>query len=175
MASYGSTPMFHIVGITPEAPTLATVCDGDPPEPIIISADDIEVFRSDFSGAGEKLDVVVFAAPQLSLVEMRRVADLLDGQTVHPDTALIVCTAPTVASDCDRMGLTARIEASGAKVLRGTCFYNQYAREIGEANGWKRLLSNSAKLVNIISGYGYQPALASMEACVTSAVAGKIL
>ena len=33
----------------------------------------------------------------------------------------------------------ARIEASGAKVLRGTCFYQQHAREIGEANGWTRL------------------------------------
>ena len=68
-----------------------------------------------------------------------------------------------------------RIEASGAKVLSGTCFYNQYAREIGEANGWTRLLSNSAKIVNILGGYGYEPALASMEECIASACAGKIV
>ena len=59
-------------------------------------------------------------------------------------------------------------------VLVGTCFYQQYAREIGEANGWKRLLSNSAKIVNILGGYGYLPALASMEACVASAESGVI-
>jgi len=37
-----------------------------------------------------------------------------------------------------------------------------------------RLLSNSAKIVNILGGYGYKPALASMENCVASAVEGVI-
>jgi hypothetical protein len=46
---------------------------------------------------------------------------------------------------------------------------------MAEANGWQRLLTNSAKLVNIIGGYGYKPTLASMARCVDSAVAGKIL
>jgi hypothetical protein len=50
-----------------------------------------------------------------------------------------------------------------------------YAREMGEANGWQRLLTNSAKLVNIIAGYGYKPTLAGMQACVDSAVAGRIV
>ena len=35
---------------------------------------------------------------------------------------------------------------------------------MAEANGWQRLLTNSAKLVNIIGGYGYKPTLASMRA-----------
>jgi hypothetical protein len=50
-----------------------------------------------------------------------------------------------------------------------------YAREIAEANGWRRLMSNSAKLVNIIGGYGYKPVLASMDRCVESAVAGRVV
>ena len=75
-----------------------------------------------------------------------------------------------------RIGLTLlnRI-ALGALVLEGMCFYQSYAREMGEANGWKRLMSNSAKLVNIIGGYGYQPTLSSMEDCVDSAIAGEIV
>ena len=88
---------------------------------------------------------------------------------------MIVCTSPQVYADATRMQLIEAIESCGAKVLEGTCFYNQYAREIGEANGWTRLLSNSAKIVNILGGYGYQPALASMEECVASAVAGEIV
>jgi hypothetical protein len=52
------------------------------------------------------------------------------------------------------------------------CFYQSYAREIAEANGWRRLASNSAKLVNIIGGYGYRPVLLSMERCVEVACAG---
>ena len=175
MASFGSTPLFHIIGITPEAATLKDVCAGTPPPAQDITKTDFDALRSDFGGKGDKVDVVVFAAPQLSHVEMQQVADLLEGKQIHKDTSLIVCTAPTIAADCDRLGIIPRIEASGAKVLRGTCFYNQYAREIGEANNWKRLLSNSTKIVNIIAGYGYDPALASMEECVASAIAGEIV
>ena len=174
MASFGSTPLFHIAGVTPEAPDLKAVCDGPPPEPVEIGRKDLEGLRGNFGASGDEVDVVVFAAPQLSHVEMARVADLLEGRRVHERTALVVCTSPTVAADCERLGIVGRIEASGAVVLRGTCFYNQYAREIGEANGWTRLLSNSVKIVNILGGYGYRPALAGMEDCVTAAETGRI-
>jgi hypothetical protein len=174
MASYGSTPLFHIVGITPECHKLSDV-GGDKLESEDITQTDLDALREPFGGKGEKVDVVVFAAPQLSLVEMQQVADLCRGQTIHKDTALLVCTPASVYTDAQRMGFNEAIENFGGKVLQGTCFYQQYAREIGEANGWKRLLSNSTKIVNILGGYGYLPALASMEDCVTSAVAGEIV
>ena len=119
------------------------------------------------------VDVVVFAAPQLSLVELQRLAELLAGRRVHRDTALLVATSPENKSACDRMGFTAIIEDAGATLLEGVCFYQMRARETGEANGWRRLLTNSAKLANIIQGYGYDPAIASMEACVEAAVQGR--
>jgi hypothetical protein len=77
-----------------------------------------------------------------------------------------------VKPDADRMGLTARIESAGGTVLSGMCFYQSYAREMAEANGWRRLATNSAKLSNILGGYGYTPALLSMEECVMVACAG---
>ncbi len=174
MASHGSTPLFHMVGVTPEAPTLAAAGGADL-EAREITAVDMDALRADFAGAGEKVDVVVFAAPQLSIIEMRDVAALCRDRRRDPGTDLIVCTSPTVYVDSQRMGFNAAIEAFGGRVLRGTCFYQQYAREIGEANGWTRLLSNSAKIVNILGGYGYKPALASMEKCVESAVRGKVV
>jgi predicted aconitase len=72
------------------------------------------------------------------------------------------------------MGFTQRIEAAGGTVMSGMCFYQSYAREIAEAKGWKRLATNSAKLVNILGGYGYRPSLASMEQCVQAAQTGKL-
>jgi hypothetical protein len=54
------------------------------------------------------------------------------------------------------------------------CFYQSYAREIADANGWKTLATNSAKMVNILGGYGYVPALASMEECVDAAQTGRL-
>ncbi|MBN9049134.1 MAG: aconitase X catalytic domain-containing protein [Rhizobiales bacterium] len=172
MASYGSTPLFHMVGITPEAATLADT-GGDKLAVEEIDTQAIDAMRSRFGRKGDAIDVVVFAAPQLSLVEMQSVARLVDGKTMK--VPVIVCTSPQVYPDAARMQLIATIEKSGAKVLQGTCFYNQYAREIGDANGWTRLLSNSAKIVNILGGYGYQPALASMEDCVASAIKGEIV
>ena len=174
MASYGSTPLFHIVGVTPECHRIEDV-SGDKLEARQVTADDLAALRQPFGAKGEKVDVVVFAAPQLSLVEMQQVANLCQGRSKHSVTSLIVCTAPSVYADAQRMGYNDAIESFGGKVLQGTCFYQQYAREVGEANGWKRLLSNSTKIVNILGGYGYLPALASMEACVASAEKGEIV
>ena len=174
MASYGSTPLFHIVGITPECDTLADVNGGDLAVERIADGD-IADLRGSFGAVGEKIDVVVFAAPQLSLVEMQSVAALCRGRKLHSETAMLVCTAASVYVDAKAAGYVDDIESFGARVLQGTCFYQQYAREIGEANGWIRLLSNSTKIVNILGGYGYKPALASMADCVDAAVAGEIV
>ena len=176
LASFGSVALFHMPGVTPEAPTLAEAFAGRPMPPATrIERADFDAFYAGYAAAGDKVDVVVFAAPQLSLVEMQQVAELLDGRRVHADTSLIVTTSPEIKFAADRMGLTRRIEDAGGIVAAGVCFYQSYAREMAEANGWQRLLTNSAKLVNIIAGYGYKPALASMERCIDSAVAGRIV
>jgi predicted aconitase len=176
LASFGSVAMFHMPGVTPEAPTLREAFRGRAaPSPIAVGRDDLTAFYAAYSAIGDKVDVVVFAAPQLSLIELQQVAGLLDGRRVHEDTSLIVATSPEIKFAADRMGLTRRIEDAGGIVAAGACFYQMYAREMGEANGWQRLLTNSAKRVNIIAGYGYKPALASMRRCVDSAIAGRML
>jgi predicted aconitase len=176
LASFGSVAMFHMPGVTPEAPTVRDAfAGGAPPAATRIGRTDFDAFYAAYAAAGDKVDVVVFAAPQLSLIEMREVADLIDGRRVHADTSLIVATSPEIKFAADRMGLTRRIEGAGGIVAAGVCFYQMYAREMAEANGWQRLLTNSAKLVNIIAGYGYKPTLASMARCIDSAVAGKIV
>jgi predicted aconitase len=171
LASFGSVALFHMPGITAEDATFA----GPPPEPMSIGRAEIDAFVARFAAVGDKLDVVVFGAPQLSLFEIEAVAQALDGRRIHPDTTVLITTSPEIKHAADRMGLTRRIEAAGAVVAQGICFYQSYAREMAEANGWTRLMTNSAKLVNIISGYGYQPSLASLERCVDSAVAGRVL
>ena len=174
MASYGSTPLFHILGITPECHKLEDV-SGEILETITVTAEDLSATKKPFQAPGESVDVVVFAAPQLSLIEMGQLSSLCKGKARAEKTDVIVCTSAQVYSDADAMGYVESIKDFGGRVLVGTCFYQQYAREIGEANGWTKLLSNSAKIVNILGGYGYQPALASMAACVASAEKGVIV
>jgi hypothetical protein len=171
MASFGSVALFHLVGLTPEASRLADVGGDRLPLAHCIGRAEIETLQRRYSG-GSKVDVVVFSAPQLSLVELRALAALCDGK--HFSVPLLAVTSPQVKPDADRFGYTAQIESAGGTVFAGMCFYQSYAREIAEANGWKRLATNSAKLANILGGYGYAPALASMEACVQAAVRGAL-
>jgi predicted aconitase len=170
MASFGSIALFHVVGLTPEADELGDVAQVGLPSHRVTRADVDALQRSYHSD--DRVDVVVFSAPQLSLYELRDLADFCEGRRFT--VPLLAVTSPQVKPDSDRMGYTARIENAGGTVLSGMCFYQSYAREIAEARGWKRLATNSAKLVNILGGYGYQPMLASMEACVDAAVTGKL-
>ncbi|HYU11996.1 MAG TPA: aconitase X catalytic domain-containing protein [Stellaceae bacterium] len=179
MASYGSTALFHLPGMTPESSDLdRRPLAGMPAgrrRSYTIGRAEIDAFVAAYGATGDKVDVVVFAAPHLSLVEMAAVADALSGRQVHAETTVLVATSPEIKYAADRMGLTHRIEASGAVVAAGICFYQSYAGEMAETNGWKRLLTNSAKLVNIIGGYGYRPTLLSLERCVDSAIAGRVV
>jgi predicted aconitase len=176
LASFGSVALYHMPGVTPEAPTLDAAFHGGPvPSADRIGDAEFAAFYETYAAKGEKVDVVVFGAPQLSLIEMQTLAELLDGRHVHTGTTLVVATSPEIKFASDRMGLTDRIEQAGGIVAAGICFYQSYAREMAEANGWQRLVTNSAKLVNIIAGYGYQPTLATTENCIDCAVAGRII
>ncbi|HTV37651.1 MAG TPA: aconitase X catalytic domain-containing protein [Xanthobacteraceae bacterium] len=168
MASFGSIAMFHIAGLTPEADEFGARA-GLPNHRVTRA--DIEALQKSYRG-DDGVDVVVFSAPQLSLYELRELAGLCDGRRFK--VPLLAVTSPQVKPDSDRMGYTGLIESAGGTVLSGMCFYQSYAREIAEANGWHRLATNSAKLVNILGGYGYQPMLGSMEACVDAAVTGML-
>lgn len=169
MASFGSIALYHLAGVTPEAAD----CGGaELPLAHRIGEAEVRGLHAGYA-ATDEVDVVVFSAPQLSLYELRELAALCDGRRFSKP--LLAVTSPQVKPDADRMGLTARIEAAGGHVLAGMCFYQSYAREMAEANGWKRLATNSVKLVNIIGGYGYVPLLGSMARCVEAAETGRLL
>jgi predicted aconitase len=170
MASWGSTAMYHVRGVTPEAP---------PADPTASAGNlghrEVDGFYDSFAPTRDALDVVVFAAPQLSLLEIQELARLLHGKRVHEATALLVATSPEIRHAAARTGLVATIEQAGGVVLEGVCFYQMHARVLAETNGSRTLMTNSAKLVNIIAGYGYEPALAPMARCVEAAIAGRIV
>jgi predicted aconitase len=171
LASFGSVALFHMAGVTPEAMRIDDVMPaGVTLRSHEIGEADIRALQAQYTKDIGAVDVVVFSAPQLSLMELQTLADMLDGR--HAAIPLLAVTSPQVKPDADRMGLTARIEAAGGAVLSGMCFYQSYAREIAEANKWRRLATNSAKLTNILGGYGYQPILLSMEQCVAAACTG---
>ena len=67
------------------------------------------------------------------------------------------------------------MEKKGVIIIEGGCFYQMYANIIRKKMGWNNLISNSAKLVNILKGYGYKTSLRTTNQAVEAAIAGKLL
>ena len=69
MASSGAVALFHLVGITPEAPTLEAAFRGQPAEPVLeVTRRRLRAARRDLSTAtGDQLDMVVLGSPHFSL------------------------------------------------------------------------------------------------------------
>jgi predicted aconitase len=61
----------------------------------------------------------VFSAPQLSVLELRCIAELLGGRRVHPNTALVVTTNFQNREIGARLGYVQAIEAAGGQVFAG--------------------------------------------------------
>ena len=83
LASYGSVALFHMPGITAEThigPPASCRHAGRRPAIPRSAAPRSTPLSPSYGAAGDKVDVVVFAAPQLSLIEMAEVADALDGR-----------------------------------------------------------------------------------------------
>lgn len=174
LASYGSTGLFHIVGVTPEALTPEAAFQGRAPAGEPVTCAELSAFYEAWPGRGEKLDAVVLGAPQLTYGELCELSELLQGRRIHSDTTLLAYTAEDVKDMCSRQGIVQTIEAAGGTVMHGLCFFQIFAREVREVNGWERLMSQSVKMANLTAGFGYQTVPATLERCVESAIVGRV-
>src|SRR5262249_13588995 len=81
LASYGSMAMFHMVGVTPEARSLAAALGGRrAAEKMRVTREDIERVFAGYRNADGSCNFVVFSGPQLSLLEMQQLAGLFEGR-----------------------------------------------------------------------------------------------
>ena len=115
LATFGGTALFHMQGVTPEAGLVRL-----PSEAISIGAADLEqAVESLNDAAPEEVDFVSLGCPHLSLREVARLAELLQGRQVRSE--FWITTARPIKQIADRMGYTRVIEASGAKFAADTC------------------------------------------------------
>lgn len=175
LASYGSMGMFHMVGVTPEAPTLkAAFGGGKPKEVVTITSRDIQHVYAGYSAKNNPLNLVVFSGPQQSLFEMKNLASLLAGRKIKTGSHLFVTTSNGVKSAARALGYLEQIETAGGIVLEGVCFYIlQNIGQIRVQNGWSNLVTNSAKLANIIGAHKFNTLLRRTDDCVRIALTGE--
>jgi len=169
LASYGSMGMFHFVGVTPEAPSIANL----PPEKKVVTDSDVESVYGNYKLGDGDARLVVFSGPQQSLFEMKHLSLLFEDKTIKPGATCIVTTNSAILKQSRDLGYAKTLEDAGVTILEGVCFYIlQNLSPMREKNRWTNMVSNSAKIVNIIGAHRFNTILRRTADCVDISCSG---
>jgi len=167
LASYGSMAMFHFAGVTPEAPSML------PNEKMAVSDADLEAVYRNFKLGDGDARLVVFSGPQQSLFEMKNLSDLFENRKVKGGSTCIVTTNSAILQQSRDLGYAQVLQGAGVTILEGVCFYIlQNLSPMREKNRWTNMVSNSAKIVNIIGAHRFNTILRRTADCVEIACSG---
>ncbi|PBC08273.1 aconitase X catalytic domain-containing protein [Mesorhizobium sp. WSM3859] len=171
-ASSGAVGLFHIAGVTPEAPDVATILAGPEPEAVIrVTPQMVAKARAGLStaAAAKTIDAVAIGSPHLSAIEFDSLERLIAGRRLA--VPIYACTGRHALASLDKDGRRKRLEASGVVIVADTCVVvTPIMPDIG--NGV--LMTNSGKFAHYAPGNtGYAVLYASLADCVESAVLGR--
>ncbi len=173
-ASTGAVGLFHAVGITPEAPTLAAAMGGRPPLAIV------ELTPTDIRHALDKLSIVpdgtpiaalCLGTPHFSRAEWERLIALLQGIAPRRDIPIYVNTSRETLSSIDRGNVLDELAGFGVIPVVDTCTY--VTAILHQLDG--AAMTNSGKWAHYAPGnLGCAVAYGELEDCVLSAAAGRV-
>lgn len=171
-ASTGAIGLFHIAGVTPEAPTVAAACGGHPPErEIEFTLDAVRQTRDRLSTVnGNEIDAVAVGSPHFSRAEFSALAALSKGRVFS--VPLYACTGRDVLSDLENSADYALLKSAGVEFVVDTCVVvAPILPETGQV-----LMTNSAKFAHYgPANTGFDVVYGSLSDCVESAVAGRVV
>ncbi|MFJ7727736.1 aconitase X [Neobacillus sp. NPDC097160] len=174
IATSGAVGLYHIVGVTPEAPTVEAAFGGKEPKRVLeITHEELtKVWESLSTSHGEKLDLVVMGSPHFTLGDFRELAELAEGKKVAPDVDFLITTSGFVYEQAKKEGLIDKIEQFGARLSTDLCLC-MLNEEMFPAST-QTVMTNSGKFAH------YGPGLINrgvyfggMKDCVISAIQGK--
>jgi predicted aconitase len=161
--------LFHIAGVTPEAPDLRTALnDTAPVERIRVTAAMVHDSQRRLSTAepADRIDAVAIGSPHLSIDEFDRLERLLAGRRLA--VPIYACTGRHALSVLGER--RAALEACGVVIVADTCVV---VTPILPATPGAVLMTNSGKFAHYApSNTGYAVLYASLADCVESAIAG---
>jgi predicted aconitase len=173
-ASSGTVALVHVVGITPEAPTLEAAFQGRPPESsTTVTMADLRAARCELDTAEDDgLDMVIIGCPHFSLAEFQILARLIDGQRAHPNVRFLVTSNRAMVQQAGAAGYLAALEAFGGTVTVDTCplATPMLPPEV------RTVMTNSGKHAYYAPGLlETRVAFGSLADCVRSAVVGRVV
>jgi predicted aconitase len=173
-ACSGAVALFHLIGITPEAPTFAAAFQGRAPIAVIeVTMEMLRAARRDLTHSpSAALDMVVLGSPHFSLEEFRKLAPLVQGRRKHPDVKFLVTSSRAMTQLAQQAGVLDPILAFGAQLTVDTCILTtpMLPPEI------KFLMTNSAKFSYYAPGLlDKHITFGSLADCVQSAITGRVV
>jgi predicted aconitase len=174
-ASTGSVALFHAIGITPEAPTYRDAFGGGEPQQIIeLSSAELRdaLAKLSTAPAGAPLVAVSLGTPHFSVSEFQILAPLLSGFRAAPGVEVYVNTGRETYATIAESGLLAGLQAAGVIVVTDTCTYvTSILRKLDGV-----VMTNSGKWAHYAPGnLGVEVAFGSLEDCIASAAAGRVV
>ena len=150
MAASGGVTMFHVLGLTPEAPDENTALGGlEPQETITITQRDLDSVRADH-GVQKRTAMVAIGCPQMNLEEITEVAGYFVGKKVQKKTMLHVM--PGALRKFEQTPLFDEVLKSGAEIYEH-CPLSGLSMRIGI--GKQQVLTPSGKLHYYLEGTQY--------------------
>jgi cis-L-3-hydroxyproline dehydratase len=173
-ASSGAVALFHMVGVTPEAPTVEAAFQSNAPhETIKITMDMLRQARRELTHTDDaRLDMVVLGSPHFSLAEFKKLAPLVAGKKKNAQVKFLVTSSRAMAQLAQQAGFLEYLQAFGAQLTVDTCILTtpMLPKEI------QFLMTNSAKFAYYAPGLlDKKIAFGSLADCVNSAIAGEIV
>jgi hypothetical protein len=172
-ATTSAAPMFHIVNVTPEAPSAQAALAGLPPDVVHhITLDELkQAWHELDSAADPHVDLVALGNPHFSEAECRVLARLLDGRQRHPKTVIVLTLGRAVSSKAERNGDLAILTAFGVNMITDTCWCMLEEPVVPVAA--KVIMTNSGKYAHYAPGLtGREVHFGSLAACVETACTG---
>jgi len=173
LAISSNCELCHLVGLTPEAPDLATALRGrEPQAELTLTREDMaEVYQHMCDDGCGPVDTVSLGCPHYDIHQIQKVASLLRGKKVHPQVHLQIWTVYPIQCMADLNGYTQVIEEAGGHIYSGTCPGTIGECLFEQSASWAvDSLKQSKSIRNLAQTALYY---GDMEHCLAAAVSGR--
>ena len=165
-ATSGSVAMYHMVGITPEAPTIEAAFGGKkvPSAEYVITDKELKAEEDLLTPATGPI------CPHYTYEQLLEVERLFAGRHVSNDTAFWILAAPYAIELADKSHLRQRLELIGVRMVGDTCIDEPCWKSFEGALG----VTDSPKCAYYRERRGQPFAIRRLSECVEAAIKGRL-
>lgn len=172
-ASTGAVALFHVLGVTPEAPNLEAVISQDGPvREITLDSGMVRTAlrRLTTADTAEQIDAIAVGSPHFSIEEFEALLKLIRRRCMA--IPFYACTARDTLRELEKRGDLHVLQDAGVEIVADTCVVvTPILPERGSV-----LMTNSGKFAHYgPSNTGYDVVYGSLEECVESAMTGSVV